>query len=395
MNETEIKMIILKDIVVPDGVNPRKDLGDLSLLKESMAEVGVNIQAIAVREKGKGAYELLFGERRITVARQLDWKEIKAEVYAGEDQHNQALMALHENLGRKDLEWTEEARAFDAIVEIQKRDDGKEIQDVMNDESKKIGKSKRTLERMREAANAIRKYPFLEKEISREKALNKFYEIKKLPGGDQKRIMNGEDYKKILKAGIKKEVKKEVSQDVEQEFVQKPSKKEKGVDPSDKLIKNLNKEIVELKNKLMVEKENNLKVKPSIDEGDLVSDLKLKDEEIAVLRNKLDDAFKNPKYTVMPKEESPASSVDEEVFEKMDIYHKIKDVDKEERINNGVWLINEVIKAVRCGRACPAFGLKDDEEIDCNECENDEKGIKVICDWWYENILEKFEKIAH
>jgi len=331
---TEIRMVRLKDIKIPEGFNPRENMGDMSDLKESFQEVGENISPVGLFEREDGKYELMYGERRLRTASDLKWKDIKAEIHTEGNEYSRALLVLHENLGRKDLEWTEEADAFNRITELRLREDDTTIGGIIKDEAKKTGKSSRTMQRIRERSVAIRRYPFLKKEPSAEQAMDKYYKIEKLPEKDKQILVEGKgDLEKLLKRQSKKSATKKK---VEVEEIPE--------DPAMDLVDTKNDEIEKLKKKLS---------------ETLMELTQLKDSGGAV-----------------------------------DVYKEIKEKDKQERMEEGIWLIDEVIKAVRCGRACPAFGLKDDPEIDCKkECHKYEDGINEMCDWWHENVLGKFEKI--
>ena len=54
--------------IAPDPDQPRKDLGDLTGLTESIAELGI-VQPIIVTVTGYNAYRIVAGERRYTAAR--------------------------------------------------------------------------------------------------------------------------------------------------------------------------------------------------------------------------------------------------------------------------------------------------------------------------------------
>ena len=100
--------------VHPSTDNHRKTFNDASLqeLAESIREVGV-LQAIAVRPRTEGGYEIIYGERRYRASLLAGAKTIKAAVYNNVTDD----MSLSENLQREQVRPTEEARAFKRLLE--------------------------------------------------------------------------------------------------------------------------------------------------------------------------------------------------------------------------------------------------------------------------------------
>ena len=89
--------------------NTRKDYGDLSGLQSSIKKFGLT-QPFLTRKTSKG-YELAFGSRRYMALKQMGKKEVDIEVREI-DQKDMALLALCENIHRKDLNAVELARAY-------------------------------------------------------------------------------------------------------------------------------------------------------------------------------------------------------------------------------------------------------------------------------------------
>ena len=98
--------------------NHRKTFSDASLqeLAESIREVGV-LQAIAVRSRTEGGYEIIYGERRYRASLLAGAKTIKAAVYNNVTDDEAEDMSLSENLQREQVRPTEEARAFKRLLE--------------------------------------------------------------------------------------------------------------------------------------------------------------------------------------------------------------------------------------------------------------------------------------
>lgn len=89
-------LIPIKDIKVKRRV--RKDLGDLSNLKESLKLYGL-MNPITLNKK----YELIAGERRLQAAKQLGWTTINANIIDNISEVEQLEMELEENNQRKEF----------------------------------------------------------------------------------------------------------------------------------------------------------------------------------------------------------------------------------------------------------------------------------------------------
>ncbi len=104
--------------VHPSRDNHRKTFNDASLqeLAESIREVGV-LQAIAVRLRTEGGYEIIYGERRYRASLLAGAKTIKATIYNNVTDDEAEDMSLSENLQREQVRPTEEAKAFKRLLE--------------------------------------------------------------------------------------------------------------------------------------------------------------------------------------------------------------------------------------------------------------------------------------
>lgn len=104
--------------VHPSADNHRKTFHDTSLqeLAESIREVGV-LQAIAVRPRTEGGYEIIYGERRYRASLLAGAKTIKGTIYNNITDDEAEDMSLSENLQREEVRPTEEARAFKRLLE--------------------------------------------------------------------------------------------------------------------------------------------------------------------------------------------------------------------------------------------------------------------------------------
>lgn len=109
-----IKVIPL-ELIDPNPLQPRSDLGDLSELVSSIKEKGV-LEPILVRKKDD-RFEIISGERRFRASADAGLKEIPCIEVDVSD--NEALeIALIENLQRKDLTPFEESYGLKLLTEL-------------------------------------------------------------------------------------------------------------------------------------------------------------------------------------------------------------------------------------------------------------------------------------
>jgi ParB family transcriptional regulator, chromosome partitioning protein len=120
--------------IVPNQLQPRKDMGDLLELTESIREKGI-IEPVIVRPK-EGHYEIIAGERRYRAAKEAGMSEIPCIEHDIPD--NEALeLSIVENIQRKDLNVFEQAQSIMSLAEIY----GYSHEEI----AKKIGKSRVTV----------------------------------------------------------------------------------------------------------------------------------------------------------------------------------------------------------------------------------------------------------
>ena len=103
------------DKIRPNPSQPRRYFDDESLLElsRSILRYGV-IQPLTVRH-GANGYELIAGERRLRAARLAGLREVPC-LLARADEEDSPLLALIENLQRRDLHWFEEAVAIAKLI---------------------------------------------------------------------------------------------------------------------------------------------------------------------------------------------------------------------------------------------------------------------------------------
>jgi ParB/RepB/Spo0J family partition protein len=104
------------DQLVPAEDNFRGPVGDVTELAESIRAVGI-LQHLVVTPKADGGYRLVFGHRRLEAARQAGLTEVPAEIRDYNDAERFTAM-FAENYGRKDLSSLQEARAYQAMLEL-------------------------------------------------------------------------------------------------------------------------------------------------------------------------------------------------------------------------------------------------------------------------------------
>ncbi len=117
IEEESIKYIRIENILY-SPFQPRikfKEDEAFEELVRSIKEKGI-LQPILVREKGGGIYECIVGERRLRAAKKAGLKEVPAIVKAISDEEA-VIIALIENLQRKNLNPLEEALGYKNLIE--------------------------------------------------------------------------------------------------------------------------------------------------------------------------------------------------------------------------------------------------------------------------------------
>ena len=114
-NNEQITQLKIADISA-NPFQPRREFKDSEIneLADSINNFGL-IQPITVRKKDN-KYELIAGERRLRAAKKLGNEKIPAVIRKFDDQE-MAEIALVENLQRKDLNFLEEAAAYQRLLE--------------------------------------------------------------------------------------------------------------------------------------------------------------------------------------------------------------------------------------------------------------------------------------
>lgn len=101
--------------VRPNPQQPRRSFDETALreLADSISAYGI-LQPLTVRDRG-GVYELVAGERRLRAARIAGLREVPSLI-AEVGEEDAALLALIENLQRRDLDYMEEAAAIARLI---------------------------------------------------------------------------------------------------------------------------------------------------------------------------------------------------------------------------------------------------------------------------------------
>lgn len=104
------------EFIIPNTNQPRKYFNEESIdeLAQSIKAYGI-IQPLSVREIEKGKYEIVAGERRYRAAIKAGLTEVPA-ISINITDKDSAVIALLENLQREDLNFVEEAEAYQNLI---------------------------------------------------------------------------------------------------------------------------------------------------------------------------------------------------------------------------------------------------------------------------------------
>ncbi len=127
MNETLLKddllMVDIEDLH-DNPKNPRKDIGDITELSESIRKNGVmqNLTVISGYEEDGIAhpegYTILMGHRRYHAAKQAGLFQLPCRIIEEMDDKEQVALMLEENIQRNDLTAWEQARGFQMVLDL-------------------------------------------------------------------------------------------------------------------------------------------------------------------------------------------------------------------------------------------------------------------------------------
>ncbi len=143
------------DSIIPNPYQPRQTFDSMAIeeLANSIREYGI-IQPITVRRISKDLYELVTGERRLRAAKSLRRPTIPAMILTITD-NDSAVIALIENLQRKELGFFEEAEGYYHLI----HDHGMTQEEV----AEKTGKKQSTVSNK---LRILKLSPYLKKIVS-------------------------------------------------------------------------------------------------------------------------------------------------------------------------------------------------------------------------------------
>lgn len=104
-------------LVIPNKSQPRQEFDESALisLSQSVRENGI-LQPIIVRRRG-ALYEIISGERRFRAAKLAGMREVPC-IVKDVDEESSAVLALIENIQRRDLSYFEEAAAIEKLLSV-------------------------------------------------------------------------------------------------------------------------------------------------------------------------------------------------------------------------------------------------------------------------------------
>lgn len=112
-------MYLKLDSLVPHPQNPRKELGDLTELADSIKAVGVMQNLTVVPEDEEwNSFRIVIGHRRAVAAGLAGLEEVPCVVIEHMDEKEQLATMLLENIQRSDLTVIEQAEGFQMMIDI-------------------------------------------------------------------------------------------------------------------------------------------------------------------------------------------------------------------------------------------------------------------------------------
>ena len=116
MTESKIVMIPIGDLE-HHPENPRKDLGDLSELTDSIRKNGIYQNLTVVADLDRAKYLVVIGNRRLEAAKAAGLVELPC-VISDMDHKEQIATMLEENMQRQDLTVFEQAQGFQMMMDL-------------------------------------------------------------------------------------------------------------------------------------------------------------------------------------------------------------------------------------------------------------------------------------
>ena len=173
--------------LIPHPDNPRKDIGDITELTESIRKNGVlqNLTVTPIDSDGNPTdinnvdrYMVIIGHRRLEAAKAADLDTIPCRIIENMTRDEQILMMLEENIQRKDLSIYDQAQGFQMMLDL-----GQTVEDI----EKKSGFSKTTIYHRLNIAK-LDKDTLMEKQEddSFQLSMNDLYELEKVKDIDKR-----------------------------------------------------------------------------------------------------------------------------------------------------------------------------------------------------------------
>lgn len=103
--------------IKPHPRNPRKELGDLTELTDSIRTFGILQNMTVIPDEGEG-YICLCGHRRLAAAKEAGLEEVPCTIVRGMSEKEQVSIMLLENMQRSDLTVQEEAQGLQMMLDL-------------------------------------------------------------------------------------------------------------------------------------------------------------------------------------------------------------------------------------------------------------------------------------
>lgn len=103
--------------LIPNPNNPRKDIGDISELTESIKSQGI-MQNLTVMKTSTDEYMVLIGHRRLSAAKAAGFTTVPCMIIDELPVSEQVGIMLLENLQRNDLTIPEQAQSFQMMLDL-------------------------------------------------------------------------------------------------------------------------------------------------------------------------------------------------------------------------------------------------------------------------------------
>ena len=195
-NKCSSAVMISRSQLHPHPDNPRKDLGDLEELRESIREHGVmqNLTVIPKPLPCLDEYYILIGHRRFAASEEI-LTELPCVIVEDLSDREQIGIMLCENLQRADLTFIEQAHGFQMMMDL-----GDTVESI----SEKTGFSEATVKHRLEIAKLPKKViEKVEKETAWQITISDFIELEKVKNlKDRKEILGDSDSSDSLRHNI-------------------------------------------------------------------------------------------------------------------------------------------------------------------------------------------------